>query len=254
MALKIGIITIFPEMFSALDYGITGRALRQHILTIKYWNPRDFTADAHHTVDDRHYGGGPGMVMKFQPLFDAIHAAKSMLGESTTVIHLTPQGTPLNQHAIKNLSVQQQLILLAGRYEGIDERLIETTVDEEWSVGDYVVSGGELPAMTLIDAMARLLPGALGHEDSASQDSFSSGLLDCPHYTRPEVIANQSVPEVLLSGNHQTITHWRLKQALGRTWQRRPDLIKRRSLTKLEQNLLAAFIAENPQHSDEELP
>ncbi len=246
LPLKIALITIFPEIFQALNYGIVGRAIRDKLIDISYWNPRHYTTDVHHTVDDRPYGGGPGMVMKFEPLAKAIQAAKTQLGANAKVIHLSPQGKSLTQQAVHELiSDHLPLILIAGRYEGIDERLIEELVDEEWSVGDYVVSGGEIPAMILIDAMTRLLPGALGHAESAPQDSFSSGLLDYPHYTRPESIGGQAVPDVLLSGDHAAIARWRLKQALGRTWQRRPDLIKRRSLTKQEQALLDEFIIAN---------
>jgi len=251
MTLKIRLVTIFPEMFNALHYGIVGRAIRDQLVEISYSNPRDFATDPHHTVDDRPYGGGPGMVMKFEPLAKAVQAAKKQLGPKSRVIHLSPQGKTLTQEGVHELLAKQSLILIAGRYEGIDERVIEQMVDEEWSVGDYVLSGGEIPAMTLIDAMTRLIPGALGHEESAPQDSFSSGLLDHPHYTRPESIAGQAVPNVLLSGDHSAIAQWRLKQALGRTWQRRPDLIKRRSLTKQEKELLDEFIIQNS--PDEEI-
>lgn len=244
MLLRLSIITLFPEMFKTLNYGIVGRAISQQQLILNFLNPRDYTNDVHHTVDDRPYGGGPGMVLKFEPLFESIQTAKTNLGKDTKVIYLSPQGKPLTQDTIMTLSQQSKLILLCGRYEGIDERLIEQAVDEEWSIGDYVVSGGEFPAMVLIDAMTRCLPGALGHADSASEDSFSEGLLDYSHYTRPKAIDRQRVPEVLLSGDHTAIARWRLKQALGRTWQRRPDLIKRRSLTKKEQQLLQEFIEE----------
>lgn len=245
MRLVIGVVTLFPEMFEALKYGVIGRALERKLLSLSFWNPRDYTTDAHRTVDDRPYGGGPGMVMKFEPLQAALKAAKAQLGQNAKVIHLTPQGKLLTQPFIKEKINTIPLIFLAGRYEGIDERLIEAEVDEEWSIGDYIVSGGELPAMILIDAMTRLLPGVLGHKDSALQDSFTSDLLDYPHYTRPEKIADRAVPEVLLSGDHAAIDQWRLKQALGRTWQRRPDLIKRRSLTEKEQRLLNTFIQES---------
>lgn len=243
--LKFGIVTLFPEMFRALEYGVIGRALSQGLIELSIFNPRDFTTDAHHTVDDRPYGGGPGMVMKFEPLHDAITAAKAALGSDTKVILLSPQGQRLDQSLIANQITQQRLILVAGRYEGIDERLLATDIDEEWSVGDYVVSGGELPAMLCIDAITRLLPGALGHEDSAAEDSFVAGLLDYPHYTRPEVIAGQSVPRVLLSGDHTAISTWRQQQALGKTWQKRQDLLKRRTLTEREQHLLDDYIREN---------
>ncbi|MFW0032939.1 MAG: tRNA (guanosine(37)-N1)-methyltransferase TrmD [Coxiella endosymbiont of Dermacentor nuttalli] len=244
--LIIGIITLFPKMFEALKYGVIGRALRHKLLILHFWNPRDYTADIHCRVDDRPYGGGPGMVMKFEPLTAAIKAAKEKLGENTKVIYLSPQGKLLTQKVIKKKAQDlKPIILLVGRYEGIDERLIETEVDEEWSIGDYIVSGGELPAMILIDALTRLLPGVLGHVNSVAQDSFTSGLLNFPQYTRPEKIANRSVPEILLSGDHSAIACWRLKQALGRTWQRRQDLIKRRNLCENEQRLLEKFIEES---------
>lgn len=245
-SLTIGVITLFPKMFEALKYGVIGRALKHNFLTLHFWNPRDYATDIHCTVDDRPYGGGPGMVMKFEPLATAIKAAKAKLGESTKVICLSPQGQLLNQEAIKKKAQDStSIILLAGRYEGIDERLIEAQVDEEWSIGDYIISGGELPAMILIDSLTRLLPETLGHEDSASQDSFTSGLLDYPQYTRPEKIANRPVPEVLLSGDHAAIARWRLKQALGRTWQRRQDLIKRHTISENERRLLDEFIEES---------
>ncbi len=249
-SLKFSIITLFPEMFQSLQYGVVGRAIRNHLVDISYWNPHDYASDAHHTVDDIPYGGGPGMVMKFEPLHAAIQAAKTKIGENSKVIHLSPQGRLLTQQAAIDLVANKKIILVSGRYEGIDERFIEEHVDEELSIGDYVLSGGELPAMVLIDAMIRLIPGALGHEDSASQDSFAAGLLDYPHYTRPKIIASKSVPKVLLSGDHATIARWRLKQALGRTWQRRPNLIKRRSLTQQEHDLLQEFMEENPEHKD----
>ncbi|ACJ18862.1 tRNA (guanosine(37)-N1)-methyltransferase TrmD [Coxiella burnetii] len=245
MKLIIGVITLFPQMFDALKSGVIGRALKQDRLTLSFWNPRDYATDPHRTVDDRPYGGGPGMVMKFEPLALALKAAKAQLGENTKVIHLTPQGKLLTQAIVREKIHASPLILLAGRYEGIDERLIEAEVDEEWSIGDYILSGGELPAMVLIDAMTRLLPGVLGHKDSASQDSFTAGLLDYSHYTRPEKIADRPVPSVLLSGDHEAISRWRLKQSLGRTWQRRQDLIKRRSLSENEQRLLDEFFEES---------
>lgn len=240
--LQIGVISLFPEMFSAIvEQGITGRALKQSLYSIQCWNPRDFTEDKHRTVDDRPYGGGPGMVMKVEPLRAAIQAAKQVLGEDSKVIYLSPQGRQLAQEHVERLASSNKLIFIAGRYEGIDERLISAEVDEEWSIGDYVLSGGELAAMVMIDAIVRLLPGALGHEQSAEQDSFSSGLLDCPHYTRPEVLAGEPVPEVLLSGDHEKIRRWRLQQALGRTWQRRPELLADRMLSKEEEALLAEY-------------
>ncbi len=239
--LRVEVITLFPEMFSAIsEYGITSRAVKQGLLQLTCWNPRDYTTDRHHTVDDRPFGGGPGMVMKIKPLEDALVQAKAAAGEAAKVIYLSPQGRPLVQGAVKQLATSESLILIAGRYEGIDERFIEAHVDEEWSVGDYVLSGGELPAMVLIDAVTRLLPGALGHADSAEEDSFTDGLLDCPHYTR----ADQRVPDVLLSGNHAHIRRWRLQQSLGRTYERRADLLERRSLSGEENKLLAEYLRE----------
>jgi tRNA (guanine37-N1)-methyltransferase len=242
--MNIGIVTLFPDMFAALSCGITGRAITQKLLTLNFWNPRDYTSDKHRTVDDRPYGGGPGMVMLVQPLRDAVRNARNTLTHAK-VIHLSPQGKLLTQQHVQTLAKQEQLILVAGRYEGIDERIISNEVDEEWSIGDYVLSGGELAAMVMIDAITRLLPGALGHHASAQQDSFTNGLLDYPHYTRPEEIDGLRVPEILLSGDHQAIARWRLKQALGRTWLRRPDLLQSLSLSTHEQNLLAEFINEH---------
>ncbi|WP_413470673.1 tRNA (guanosine(37)-N1)-methyltransferase TrmD [Thalassotalea sp. LPB0316] len=234
-----GVISLFPEMFDAItQYGVTGRAIRNEIIEFHSWNPRDFTHDKHRTVDDRPYGGGPGMLMMVQPLRDAILAAKAQLGDDAKVIYLSPQGRKLSQHGVRELSQSSKLIFIAGRYEGVDERIIQSLVDEEWSVGDYVLSGGELPAMTLIDAIARFVPGVLGHEQSAEQDSFSSGLLDCPHYTRPEVLDGESVPKVLLSGNHEHIRRWRLEQSLQRTWTRRPELLTDLALTAEQQVIL----------------
>jgi len=247
----IGVVSLFPEMFDAvIKYGITGRVINDKLMELEFWNPRDFTQDKHQTVDDRPYGGGPGMVMQYSPLKDAITAARkaaeqyAATGEKVTVIYLSPQGRRLDQRGVEELAQRKQVILLAGRYEGIDERLIQDEADEEWSVGDFVLTGGELPAMTLIDSVCRLIPGALGHQDSAIEDSFSTGLLDCPHYTRPEVAAGKSVPPVLLSGNHERIRLWRLKQALGRTWQRRPDLLEHKELSIEEEKLLKEFISE----------
>lgn len=239
----IGVISLFPEMFRAItDYGVTGRASRQGLLQINCWNPRDFTHDKHHTVDDRPYGGGPGMLMMVQPLRDAIQAARNAADEGVRVIYLSPQGRKLTQAGVAELAQHQKLILVAGRYEGIDERVIQTDIDEEWSVGDYVLSGGELPAMILIDAVSRLVPGVLGDMASAEQDSFTEGLLDHPHYTRPEVMDGLAVPEVLLSGNHESVRTWRLQQALGRTWLRRPELLNNLALTDEQERLLAQFV------------
>ncbi|MCL1036909.1 tRNA (guanosine(37)-N1)-methyltransferase TrmD [Shewanella corallii] len=241
----LGVVTLFPEMFRAItDYGVTGRAVKNGLLELHTWNPRDFTHDRHNTVDDRPYGGGPGMLMMVQPLRDAIHAAKAAAGEGAKVIYLSPQGRKLTQRGASELAVSQKLILVCGRYEGIDERIIQTEVDEEWSIGDYVLSGGELPAMTLIDAVSRLVPGVLGKQASAEQDSFSDGLLDCPHYTRPESLEGFDVPAVLLSGNHEEIRRWRLKQSLGRTFLRRPELFENLALTDEQKRLLAQFVDE----------
>ncbi|MFD2633262.1 tRNA (guanosine(37)-N1)-methyltransferase TrmD [Idiomarina piscisalsi] len=241
--MKIGVISLFPEMFSAVTgFGVTGRAIKEGLLEVSVWNPRDFTHDRHRTVDDRPYGGGPGMLMMVQPLVDAIEAAKSDLGQDTPVIYLSPQGRKLDHKGVQSLSGNDRMILIAGRYEGIDERVIEKYVDAQWSIGDYVLSGGELPAMVLIDAVSRLVPGVLGHQDSAEEDSFANGLLDCPHYTRPEVYNEQQVPSVLLSGNHEKIRRWRLQQSLGRTWLQRPELIEDLALTDEQEALLSEFI------------
>ena len=239
--MRFDVVSLFPGMFDAVREGIPGRAMQQGLAELVLWNPRDYTRDVHRTVDDRPYGGGPGMVMKVEPLQAAIEAAKAASRESR-VIHLSPQGQRFDQAAASEMAQRSGMILVAGRYEGIDERLIETFVDEEWSIGDYVLSGGELPAMVLMDSVIRLLPGALGHQDSAEQDSFRDGLLDCPHYTRPEEVRGCRVPEVLTSGNHEKIRRWRLQQALGRTWLRRPDLLEERGLSQEEQALLDEFI------------
>lgn len=247
--MRIDIVTLFPPMFAALTgHGVTGRAVKRGILRLALWNPRDFTYDNHRTVDDRPYGGGPGMVMLAQPLSEAVHAARVVDPEPAHVVYLSPQGRLLDQAGVEQLAQQRRLLLVAGRYEGVDERFIEAEVDEEWSIGDYVLSGGELAAMVLIDAVARLLPGVLGHESSAAQDSFASGLLDCPHYTRPEVWQGRAVPEVLLSGDHGAIARWRQREALGRTWLRRPDLLARLELSGEQQKLLADFIGEHEQN------
>ncbi|MDH4274317.1 MAG: tRNA (guanosine(37)-N1)-methyltransferase TrmD [Gammaproteobacteria bacterium] len=243
--MRIDVITLFPQMFDVLaEDGVVGRAIKRGQLQLERWNPRDYTQDRHRTVDDRPYGGGPGMVMKVAPLRAAIHAAKAADAAPTTVVYASPQGRRLTQQALVELAQRPRLVMIAGRYEGIDERLIASEIDEEWSIGDYVLSGGELPLLVMIDGIARLLPGVLGHEESAQQDSFMTGLLDCPHYTRPEVLHGIAVPTVLLSGNHEDIRRWRLKQALGRTWLRRPDLIAGRELSREQQQLLDEFIAE----------
>ena len=237
--MKIALITLFPEMFEALTgYGISSRAVNQGLLEVSSFNPRDFTDDPHATVDDRPYGGGPGMVMTIEPLRKAIGAAKNWIQGDPLVVYLSPQGKVLQQTAVNQFATGQSLILIAGRYEGIDERLIELEVDQEWSIGDYVLSGGELPAMVFMDALIRQLPGALGHKESANQDSFADGILDCPHYTRPEKYEGLDVPEVLLSGNHEKIRQWRLKQSLLRTKQRRPDLLEKLELDDEQKALL----------------
>ena len=243
--MRVGVVSLFPQMFDAItQYGVTSRAVKQKKLILDYWNPRDFTQDRHETVDDRPYGGGPGMVMKVEPLRQAIYTAKQKLGDETKVICLSPQGRRLDQQGLVELVARDAMILVAGRYEGIDERLIENEIDEEWSIGDYVLSGGELAAMVMVDGMARLLPGVLGDEESAKQDSFMAGLLDHPHYTRPENLAEQAVPSVLLGGDHKAIRKWRLKQSIGRTWLRRPDLLAVMTLDDEQRVLLEQFIAE----------
>lgn len=238
------IITLFPEMFQALQVGITGRALKDQLLFLNLQNPRDFATDKHKTVDDRPYGGGPGMVMMGEPLQQAIQAAKQAAPTKPTVIYLSPQGRTFNQEAAAELLAKQSLIFIAGRYEGIDERIIEQEVHEEWSIGDFILTGGELAAMVMIDTMTRLIPGAVGDMDSVTQDSLSTGLLKYPQYTRPEVFNEAKVPDVLLSGNHQRIEQWRLKASLGKTWLRRPDLLSKKQLTSEESALLTEFISE----------
>jgi tRNA (guanine37-N1)-methyltransferase len=249
--MRLDVVTLFPELVAAVaQHGIPARACERGLLQVVSWNPRDFATDKHRTVDDRPYGGGPGMVMKVEPLRAAIHAAKAA-GAAAPVLYMSPQGKPLDQAAMERFAQQPRLIVVCGRYEGIDERLLEAEIDEEWSLGDYVLSGGELAAMVIIDAVARLLPGALGHADSAAQDSFSDGLLDCPHYTRPEEIDGRWVPDVLLSGDHAAIERWRRKQALGRTWLKRPDLLARLELDEASRRLLNEFIDEyRAEHRD----
>jgi len=244
--MRFDVITIFPEMvLDAASYGVTGRAIEKGLVGLSVWNPRDYTYDKHRTVDDRPYGGGPGMVMKYQPLSDAVTAAKQQ-GQSfrPRVVCLSPQGKLISQSLLQEASQTEQLILIAGRYEGIDERFIEYVCDEEWSLGDYVISGGELAALIVIDAVTRLIPGVLGDEDSAKQDSHYNGLLDCPHYTRPEQSDLGNVPELLLGGHHAEIERWRMKQALGRTWLRRPDLLNKVQLTAEQDALLSEFKTE----------
>lgn len=242
--MRFDVVTLFPDMLQAMiGDGVTGRAFAKGLAQLAIWNPRDYAKDVHRTVDDRPYGGGPGMVMKVGPLQAAIEDARKAAAANTKVAYLSPQGRRLDQSVVQELAQRDGMILIAGRYEGIDERIIDRYVDEEWSIGDFVLSGGELPALVLIDAVLRLLPGVLGDADSAEQDSYTDGLLDCPHYTRPELFEDMPVPDVLKSGNHESIRRWRLQQALGRTWLRRPDLLAQRELSKEELFLLEQFIA-----------
>ena len=252
---KIKVITLFPEEFAPLvSLGVTGRGIDTGKVSLELLNPRDFAEDRHRTVDDRPYGGGPGMVMAVEPLRRTIRAAKDGFAESGAPVPkvslLSPQGRLLDQDGVRELASRKELILVCGRYEGIDERLIELEIDEEWSVGDYVLSGGELAAAVLIDAVTRLVPGVLGDEQSAQQDSFMDGLLDCQHYTRPEEVEGLSVPPVLLSGDHGAIERWRKKQSLGRTWLRRPELLNKRTLDEDSKTLLAEFIDEHKKRID----
>lgn len=246
--LRFDVVTIFPEMVSnAAHYGVTGRALEREIVALGTWNPRDYTLDKHKTIDDRPYGGGPGMVMKYQPLHDAVSDAKQLNTGINKVIYLSPQGKPIIQEMLIQVCDVQQLILIAGRYEGIDERFVELDCTDEWSIGDYVISGGELAALIVIDGVTRLLPDVLGDANSAVQDSHRDGLLDYPHFTRPERLADRQVPAVLVGGHHAEIERWRLKQALGRTWQRRPDLLGKKKLSADQECLLNEFIRETNQ-------
>ena len=241
--MRFDVITLFPELVEqVIGCGVIGRAAQQGLIELHCWNPRDYTEDRYRTVDDRPYGGGPGMLMKVEPLQRAIAAVREA-NPAAKLVYLSPQGEVLGQALLARQLAQRSVIFLCGRYEGIDERLLQAEVDEEWSLGDYVISGGELAAMVCIDAMTRLVPGALGHEESAGQDSFSAGLLDCPHYTRPERIGDDSVPAVLMNGNHREIETWREQQALGRTWLRRPDLLEQIRLDQRQQALLDEFIA-----------
>ncbi|OBS09904.1 tRNA (guanosine(37)-N1)-methyltransferase TrmD [Acidihalobacter prosperus] len=240
--MRIDVVTLFPDFVAEVArYGVVGRAVERGLLSLRTWNPRDYTTDRHRTVDDRPYGGGPGMLLKVAPLRRALEAARH--DGAGRVVYLSPQGRRLDQAAVRRFA-DGNLTLLAGRYEGIDERLVELEVDEEWSIGDYVLSGGELPAMVMIDAITRVLPGVLGAAESAEQDSFQDGLLDCPHYTRPERMGDLSVPAVLLEGNHAQIAKWRRKQSLGRTWERRPDLLSSVTLAAEDRALLDEYLAE----------
>jgi tRNA (guanine37-N1)-methyltransferase len=243
--MRISVVSLFPEMVATIaEFGVVGRARRRDLISLDIENPRDHTDDVHRTVDDRPYGGGPGMVMKYEPAARALQAARARLPEGSPVVYLSPQGSVFDQAAAKRYSALQGMILLAGRYEGIDERLIESQVDEELSIGDFVLSGGEIAAMAVIDAVVRLLPGVLGDDESAEQDSFMEGLLDCPHYTRPEVVDGKSVPDVLISGDHARIARWRQKQALGRIYLRRPDLLEKLGLSDEQRKLLDEFLKE----------
>jgi tRNA (guanine37-N1)-methyltransferase len=246
--MQLGIVTLFPEMFAAVtEHGISGRAVRSGLMNLELFNPRDYTTDKHRTVDDKPFGGGPGMLMKTEPLMASIAAArqavrqKQTIGEKARVIYLSPQGQTLKQGSIIDLAKRESMVLLCGRYQGIDNRVLENEIDEEWSLGDFVISGGELAAMTLIDAMTRFQPGALGDEGSALEDSFSNGLLHSPEYTRPQSIDGSDVPKVLLSGDHEAIRKWRLKQSLGATWLKRPDLLQVMSLESEQEELLEQF-------------
>jgi tRNA (guanine37-N1)-methyltransferase len=250
MAPRYDVITLFPRMFAALTgHGVSGRALGNGLARLRLWDPRDFTTDAYRTVDDRPFGGGPGMVMLAEPMDLALTAVTTELGREgirrPRMVHLSPQGRRLDHGLVRDLAAEPALVLLAGRYEGIDERLFARHPIEDLSVGDYVLSGGELPAMVLLDAVIRQLPGALGHADSAREDSFADGLLDCPHYTRPEDYLGLKVPSVLLSGHHGEVGRWRLKQSLGRTWRRRPELLAKRALRQDEALLLDEFRRES---------
>ncbi|MGI9249062.1 MAG: tRNA (guanosine(37)-N1)-methyltransferase TrmD [Woeseiaceae bacterium] len=243
--MRISVVSLFPEMVATIaEYGVVGRAQRRDLISLDIENPRDHTDDAHRTVDDRPYGGGPGMVMKYEPAARALQAVRARLPEGSPVVYLSPQGSVFDQAVAKRYSALPGMILLAGRYEGIDERLIESQVDEELSLGDFVLSGGEIAAMAVIDAVVRLLPGVLGDDVSAEQDSFMEGLLDCPHYTRPEVIDGKSVPDILVSGDHAKIARWRQKQALGRSYLRRPDLLEKLDLSEEQRKLLNEFLKE----------
>lgn len=243
--IHLGVISLLPEMFASLKYGVCGRAIEQGLAKIDLWSPREWAKGPHHQVDDKSYGGGPGMVMMYAPLRDAVNYARSKMGPCN-VIYLSPQGKQVRQHDLNDIAQREQPILfVAGRYEGIDERFIEHHVDEEWSIGDFVMSGGEFAAMVYIDAIVRLLPGCLGNPGSTMQDSFMNGLLDYPHYTRPESIDGAQVPEVLTKGNHREIQRWRRKQALGRTWLKRPELLKEIKLNEEDHQLLVEFRIEN---------
>jgi tRNA (guanine37-N1)-methyltransferase len=243
--MKIHVISLFPAMVQdASRIGVGGRALEKGLVSLECTSPRAFATDAYQTVDDRPYGGGPGMVLKVEPMAEAIETARKAMPAGSRVVFLGPQGRVFCQKIAREMAELPGLVLVAGRYEGFDERLLDSQADDELSLGDYVISGGETAALVVMDAVIRLLPDVLGDEDSAKQDSFTDELLDCPHYTRPEVVDGMQVPEVLLQGNHAAIRRWRLKQALGRTWSRRPELLQDRQLTDDEQELLQEYVAE----------
>jgi tRNA (guanine37-N1)-methyltransferase len=249
---RVGVVSLFPELVEpVMRVGVVGRARERGLIALEHVTPRDFAADRHKTVDDRPYGGGPGMVMKYEPLRDAVRALRARLPAGTREIVLTAQGRPFDQAFARELAAAPGMLLVSGRYEGIDERFVEAEVGTELALGDYVLSGGELAAAVVIDAVARLLPGVLGHEDSSVEDSYTAGLLDCPQYTRPEAIDGRAVPPVLLSGDHEAVRRWRLKQALGRTWLKRPRMLAMRDLTAEEQELLEEFRAEQLNSGDE---
>lgn len=242
MSLHFGVISLIPEIMESLKYGVTGRAIEQGLAKIDYWNPREWAPRPHRQVDDKPYGGGPGMVMMYEPLHAAISHARNQMPNNCKTIYLSPQGKVIKQADLNQIAQEKQsLLFIAGRYEGIDERIISHHIDEEWSLGDFVLSGGELAAMVFIDAVMRLIPGSLGHLGSAEQDSFMNGLLDCPHYTRPATINEMSVPPVLLGGNHKDIERWRKKQSLGMTWLKRPDLLETIQLSETDKQLLVEF-------------
>lgn len=246
MPLHLGVISLIPEILESLKYGITGRAIEQGLAKIDYWNPRDWASRPYRQVDDKPYGGGPGMVMMYEPLHAAIMHARSHMPSQCKTIYLSPQGKRICQNDLNQVANDKQpLLFIAGRYEGIDERIISHSIDEEWSLGDFVLSGGELAAMVFIDAIIRLIPGSLGHLGSAEQDSFMNGLLDCPHYTRPATINGMDVPPVLLGGNHRDIEKWRRKQSLGKTWLKRPDLLEKVQLSEADKQLLVEFKCEH---------
>jgi tRNA (guanine37-N1)-methyltransferase len=245
VVLRLGVISLIPEILAGLNYGITGRAIEQGLAKIDYWNPRDWASRPYRQVDDKPYGGGPGMVMMYEPLQAAITEARSQMPSNCKTIYLSPQGKVIRQSDLNQVAKDKQpLLFIAGRYEGIDERIISHHVDEEWSLGDFVLSGGEMAAMVFIDALIRLIPGSLGHLGSAEQDSFMNGLLDCPHYTRPATINGLDVPPVLLGGNHRDIERWRRKQSLGKTWLKRPDLLETVQLSETDKQLLVEFKCE----------